>query len=415
MKSYGEAEISGQAKYCHIYIFNEALFGQSYDHLKTMEEETQTFLRIDFSHYYVCRTGIPKRWYSTRMGIARKQYVDRLDRFRERVSDLLQNCGYKGDMDTVNYDGSKQVAVLFYPVRKNCSTPAEVAEGIMALYAEAYQEEKGFEQTGLANLTTLSPCLHSYEELAEAFDKISRLGKMAFFLMSPVVLDEELYCKWKRPYDFRQAQDVLNEWEQAFFAKEYEKMELILKELLENKVKYSFDETLCRRVLEELKERLLYLNETFDYTMADEIDRTLEMDAYASIEELSGAVRKLSEKFMQEMPAVIHKMSRLSLEAIRYIRENYNREIGLRELADSLNVAPAYMSRVFNREVGVRIPAFLTRIRMDKARQLLTDTDLRVSEIARMVGIENIQYFNVLFKKHVNMSPQEYRNLEWEK
>lgn len=400
-----------QREYCHIYLFNEALFGQSWEHLKTMEEEVQVNLKVDFSNYYVCRTGIPKKWYSTRLGINRNRFAEMFYTFQAQAYELLENCGYAGDMDVVNYDLSKQAAILFYPIRSHCSTAREVAEGISALWERTYRAEAGFETAGLANLTVLSPQLGSYEELAEAFARLSELGRLSFFVMEFMVLDQEICESIRRPCDFRQVLDLLSEWEQAFFDRQYGDIDAILRQLFCEKLKYSFDEGLCRRALDEIRSRFLYYNETFDHTMENEIRRLLRMENYACIEELEQAIVKLSREFLEGLPSNIHHLSGLSRRAIQFLRENYDREIGLNDLATELNVAPAYMSRVFNREVGVRIPTYLARVRMEKARQLLKDTDLKISEIARQVGIENIQYFNVLFKKDASVSPQEYRNM----
>ena len=236
-----------QREYCHVYLFNEALFGQSWEHLKTMEEEVEVRLEVDFSRYFVCRTGIPKKWYSTRLGIDRRRFTEMLYAFRAQAAELLKNCGYAGETEVVNYDLSKQAALLFYPVRPDCSTPREVAEGVSALWERTYRETEGFESAGLANLTVLSPELHAYGELAEAFARLSELCRLSFFVMEFLVLDEETCQSLKKPYDFRQALDLIAEWEQALFERQYEKLDAILEELFLRRLKYSFDEALCRR------------------------------------------------------------------------------------------------------------------------------------------------------------------------
>ena len=400
-----------QREYCHVYLFNEALFGQSWEHLKTMEEEVEVRLEVDFSRYFVCRTGIPKKWYSTRLGIDRRRFTEMLYAFRAQAAELLKNCGYAGETEVVNYDLSKQAALLFYPVRPDCSTPREVAEGVSALWERTYRETEGFESAGLANLTVLSPELHAYGELAEAFARLSELCRLSFFVMEFLVLDEETCQSLKKPYDFRQALDLIAEWEQALFERQYEKLDAILEELFLRRLKYSFDEALCRQVTGVMRGRFLYYNETFDHTMETAIRERLQTERCASIEELKREVAALSREFLAGLPARVHRLSSLSRQAIEYLRENYAQPVGLNDLAAALNVAPAYMSRVFNQEVGVRIPAYLTRVRMEKARQLLKDTHLKISEIARQVGIENIQYFHVLFKKEASVSPQEYRSM----
>lgn len=399
-------------RFGHVYIMNEALFGQSFDQLRELQEEAKVSLQVDYSHYYVCRTGIAKKWYRSRLGITRERYMEQKEYLKGCLERLLCECGYRGDMDTINYDRSKQIAILLSPCRPDRRTPGETAQRITALWQEVYENEEGFRETGLANFTAISEELHSYDELEGAFEEVSRLSRLAFFRMEPMAVDRVWYEEQKRSCDFRQIRDLLSDWEQAFFAKRYEEMEGLLRQLFCGWLKNSFDLALCSRTLAELQDRFLYFGETFDCEPVKELEEAFSLERYASIEELFDGVNRLSRRMREEIPSQLHGLSRLSMDAIQFIRANYEKEIGLNDLAERLNVAPAYISRVFNREVGVRIPVYLTRIRIEKARRLLSETNLRVSEIARRVGIENVQYFNVLFKKHVNMSPQEYRNLE---
>ncbi|MCI8402574.1 MAG: helix-turn-helix transcriptional regulator [Lachnospiraceae bacterium] len=409
------AEISRQVienRYNHIYIMNEALFGQSFEQLKEMMAEMGLSLKVDFSHFYICRTGISKKWYRSRLGMTREHYIRQKDILKECLENLLEDCGYVGEMDTVNYDRSKQLAIVFSPGRQERCTPREVAEKITVLWEETYKKKEGFTGSGLANVTAFAGPFHSYEELEGGFEEVSRLHRLDFFRMESMVLDRAWYEQRTSPCDFGQIKELLNDWEQAFFTKQYEKMEAVLRQLFCVRLKNSFDRDLCERTLTEFRDRFAYFSETFDYEPDRQLDSLLSLERYASIEELFDSVNRLSRSQREEIPSRIHSLSRLSMKAVRFIRDNYEREIGLTDLAEALNVAPGYISRIFNREVGVRIPSYLTRIRIEKARQLLSETDLRVSEVARRVGIENVQYFNVLFKKHVNMSPQEYRKLE---
>jgi two-component system response regulator YesN len=81
----------------------------------------------------------------------------------------------------------------------------------------------------------------------------------------------------------------------------------------------------------------------------------------------------------------------------------------LEEIAAALSVSKNHYSTLFKRETGTSLWAYLTEIRMSKARELLRDTDMRSHEIAYAVGYDNPSYFSKLFKKLNNQTPQEYR------
>ncbi|GAA0790598.1 hypothetical protein GCM10008910_00430 [Faecalicatena orotica] len=69
------------------------------------------------------------------------------------------------------------------------------------------------------------------------------------------------------------------------------------------------------------------------------------------------------------------------------------------------------MSGLFKKEVGEPITEYLTRYRIEKAKELLKDNTMRLREIAEMVGFNDVSYFSNTFKKVAGMSPTEYRTL----
>ena len=94
-----------------------------------------------------------------------------------------------------------------------------------------------------------------------------------------------------------------------------------------------------------------------------------------------------------------------------FIQENYASEINRQDIASAVNVNSDYLSRLFNKQVGVSIPEYITAIRMERAKQLMS-IDLTVGEIASEVGVNNFSYFSKIFKMHTGMSPTEYKKIE---
>ena len=101
-----------------------------------------------------------------------------------------------------------------------------------------------------------------------------------------------------------------------------------------------------------------------------------------------------------------HRVVRLAIEALR---GRYSEDIGLESLAYELGVSSPYLSRLFKAEMGVNFKEYLTRIRLDKARDLLRKTDNRIYEVASSVGYPDQKYFCEIFKKRTGMTPREYR------
>ena len=99
------------------------------------------------------------------------------------------------------------------------------------------------------------------------------------------------------------------------------------------------------------------------------------------------------------------------LESVmQLIQDNYSREeFSLQEAADNVGLSVAYLSRIFRKEAGCTFVDYLTNLRMRKASILLHDEEMKIYEVAEKVGYTSQQYFSLVFKKKLGISPAEYR------
>jgi len=96
-----------------------------------------------------------------------------------------------------------------------------------------------------------------------------------------------------------------------------------------------------------------------------------------------------------------------------YMDENFHESIDLERISREACLSRYHFHRLFTR-IYQRTPhQYLTRKRVEQARQWLADKDLSVSEICNNVGFESIGSFSVLFKKEIGYAPQYYRNQAW--
>jgi len=96
-------------------------------------------------------------------------------------------------------------------------------------------------------------------------------------------------------------------------------------------------------------------------------------------------------------------------KAINYIREHCQEEISLTSVADYVRLNPTYFSRFFKEETGCSFVEYLKRLRIEKAKELLRTSNLKIYEICEALGYQSVQYFSTLFKNMVGVTPQEYR------
>lgn len=98
-------------------------------------------------------------------------------------------------------------------------------------------------------------------------------------------------------------------------------------------------------------------------------------------------------------------------KGLKYIEENFSDEsFSLNSVAGAIGVSSNYFSSIFSQEMQMTFIEYVTKKRMEKAKKLLSQTQLHSSEIAGEVGYKDPHYFSFVFKKTVGCTPREYRN-----
>ncbi len=94
---------------------------------------------------------------------------------------------------------------------------------------------------------------------------------------------------------------------------------------------------------------------------------------------------------------------------VEFILQNFSQDIGLSSLADMFDIHKVHLARTFKEETGASIHEIILELRLEKAKLLLSDQNLKVSDIIEQIGFHNPQSFYSLFKKHTGVSPSEFR------
>ena len=92
-----------------------------------------------------------------------------------------------------------------------------------------------------------------------------------------------------------------------------------------------------------------------------------------------------------------------------YINLNLEGELSLQELADSFGMGKTYLSFLFSKEKGITLKSFITQKRVERAKEYLESTDLKIKEISQLIGYNNVEHFSRTFKKETDESPDFYR------
>lgn len=129
-------------------------------------------------------------------------------------------------------------------------------------------------------------------------------------------------------------------------------------------------------------------------------------------------IEKANEEFFRVLKVCFQEVHGVSVnnmqeaivtQAIRYIQEHYMDKISLNMIADQLHVNKNYFCKIFKQVTGMNMINYLTELRLEKATDMLENTDKKVYEIALEVGFQSYPHFCKTYKKYRNVSPTEIR------
>ena len=129
------------------------------------------------------------------------------------------------------------------------------------------------------------------------------------------------------------------------------------------------------------------------------------------------AVVRLLEIFGRQLSAAANRMTLQDAEteppmirrAKAYISGHYGDPVSLDEMARTTHVSTFYFCKMFKKATGLTFTDYLGRVRVEKAKNLLLNPQLRVSEIAYTVGFQSLTHFNRVFRKLTGESPTDFR------
>ena len=102
--------------------------------------------------------------------------------------------------------------------------------------------------------------------------------------------------------------------------------------------------------------------------------------------------------------------SRNEVAAVKnYIYQHYGEDLSLEMLAEKVYLSSGYLSFIFKKETGQNFSAHLLEVRMEKAKELLCNSNMKVAQVSEQVGIPNVSYFCRSFREYYGSSPESYR------
>jgi two-component system response regulator YesN len=158
---------------------------------------------------------------------------------------------------------------------------------------------------------------------------------------------------------------------------------------------------------------LSYINR---YNLTDKVafkiglNKLTRVDDHPSWEEAVSYFKELAEVLFSIKDNYGENSASTAVHLIKqYIAEHMNEDLSLAKLAEKVYFNPSYLSRLFKQNTGINLLSYINEVRLERAKELLKNNDLKIYEIAIAVGYESASYFTQFFKRTLKISPQEYR------
>ncbi|WP_164545633.1 response regulator [Paenibacillus albus] len=140
-------------------------------------------------------------------------------------------------------------------------------------------------------------------------------------------------------------------------------------------------------------------------------DKLFSIREHRSWKEASDFFRKLADLLFVRMDGGNEQETSEVVEQIhRYVDEHIDGDLTLNRLAEHVYLTPFYLSRLYKQKTNHTISDYITRTRVDRAKQLLGESSLKIHEVGMRIGYDSASYFTRLFKKATLLTPQEYRD-----
>ena len=144
--------------------------------------------------------------------------------------------------------------------------------------------------------------------------------------------------------------------------------------------------------------------------IGEDIDLYTEIRKFDTIAEIEEWIMKLLKTLISSLKKMNTRESKAIKQAKDFIQKNYGAKITLDMVSKEVGFSKTYFSKIFTEETGENFTTYLTNVRIEKAKELLTKTEMRIYEVCEHTGYSNIEHFSRTFKKLVGVSPIQYKN-----
>jgi len=286
-----------------------------------------------------------------------------------------------------------------------------IDKNIEIAYQIFHKMKAEFNRDKIDLTVSLGKLLDNLDDISGNYERVERQLENKFFTgINEIIYTTEWFVEGRNLfYDKNLEDDLLNHIRFPNLEKARETLERLIHDMSENidaidYIKYNFFRIISN-IIFVLSEFGIDSSATgFTNTVIfEEIQKTSTLDTIRRF--IDGVIVK-SISHMEELKKTQHKD--LVERTIDYLKSSYHRDITLDDVSNAVFMSPRYLCGIFKAESGMTIFEYITKLRMEVARDLL-NSNRKISDIALSLGYNNVQSFFRFFKKYHKMTPVQYR------
>ena len=250
------------------------------------------------------------------------------------------------------------------------------------------------------------------EELNESY-RIARNAIQYKYLLSNIDVIRPSMVKDKQVYFIDLEQEVYDRMIEYMEENDLEMLEKQVQTMLLLGVEKQFAKDAFKTVVNRFNHEVLTLLKEVDgyESKLEEFNTMLEWDRYpVTLQQLE----EIWFRFLSECSTILFELNQNHVKGTiyqikKYIHAHFHQPITMKSIANKFYINPVYMGQLFKKTYGIYFKDYVLQVRIQEAKRLLRQSDMRIYEVAEKVGFNNPDYFVTQFEKIVGKTPSQYR------
>jgi two-component system response regulator YesN len=250
----------------------------------------------------------------------------------------------------------------------------------------------------------------SWPEIHQSFKAATQLQKYHYFYPEATLIDETFL---KKEHNHEMLPETLvTDFSEGLRLRNLAQVEQVLTGLITMISEGNYSANQCQQMVLEIAHVFSVYLKDMRYPLSDHDKANLEnlWDATGNIQGFKIWITKFAKKVFNWVEIRTGNRNYQIVEkVVRYLSSNLEKDISLDTAAELVNLSPSYFSKIFKEVMGVAFITYLTDLRLEKAQELLLQTDLSIQEIGFKVGYNASAYFIKQYKAKSGYTPYDYR------